>query len=219
VSRRRRAALLLGLALVLGGLAASDVARREAALDARLGPVVPVMVARAAVPEGASLGPTRLAVRRVPSRFAPPGAFRSPAQLSGLRARAPLPPGAYLTPAAVSDPSASGSDPVGALRPGERMAEVTAAADPRYVVPGARVDVLVTRDSADGSAGATKLALRGAEVLQAAPAPADPSGSGDSSMDGPRLRVGLRVTLHQAIYLATAQSDARAIRLLTSGRS
>ena len=32
MSRRRRAALLLGLALVLGGLAASDVSRREAAL-------------------------------------------------------------------------------------------------------------------------------------------------------------------------------------------
>lgn len=219
MSRRRRAALLLGLALVLGGLAASDVARREAALDARIGPVVPVMVARGAVPEGASLSPTRLAVRRVPSKFAPPGAFRSPAQLTGLRARAPLPPGAYLTPAAVTDPSAGGSDPVGALRPGERMAEVTAAADPRYVVPGARVDVLVTHDSTSGSAGATKLALRGVEVLQAGPAPADPSGSGDAPSDGPRLRVGLRVTLHQAISLATADSSAREIRLLTSGRS
>ena len=219
MSRRRRAALLLGLALVLGGLAASDVARREAALDARLGPIVPVMVARGTVPEGAALAPTRLAVRRIPAKFAPPGAFRSPEQVAGLRARAPLPPGAYLTPAAVTDPSVGGSDPAGALRPGERMAEITAAADPRYVVPGARVDVLVTEDKADGSTAATKIALRGAEVLQTNPAPADPSGSSDAPDDGPRLRVGLRVTLHQALDLSTAQSTARDIRLLTSGRS
>src|SRR5438045_228388 len=33
MSRRRRAVLLLGLATMLGGLAASDVARREAAID------------------------------------------------------------------------------------------------------------------------------------------------------------------------------------------
>ena len=52
VSRRRRAAALLGLALVLGGLAASDVARREAAVRAQLGPAVDVVVARADIAAG-----------------------------------------------------------------------------------------------------------------------------------------------------------------------
>jgi hypothetical protein len=47
ISRRRRAAVLLGLALLLGGLAASDVARREAAVRAQVGPVVEVVVAAA----------------------------------------------------------------------------------------------------------------------------------------------------------------------------
>ncbi len=46
MSRRRRGLLLVGLALILGSLAAADVRRREAALDARLAPLVPVLVAR-----------------------------------------------------------------------------------------------------------------------------------------------------------------------------
>jgi pilus assembly protein CpaB len=45
MSRRRRAILLLGLAMLLGGLAASDVARREAAIARQLGPDTPVVVA------------------------------------------------------------------------------------------------------------------------------------------------------------------------------
>ena len=47
VSRRRRALLLGGLALVLGGLAAFNVAGREAALQRRVGGLVDVVVARA----------------------------------------------------------------------------------------------------------------------------------------------------------------------------
>ena len=71
MSRRRRAALLLGLALVLGGLAASDVARREAALRAQLAPLVDVVVARGDLPAGRALRPDDLAVRRVPPATRP----------------------------------------------------------------------------------------------------------------------------------------------------
>ena len=62
MTRRRRAALLLGLALLLGGLAASDVAGREAALRRAVGPTVPVVVARTAIAAGAPLDARRLAV-------------------------------------------------------------------------------------------------------------------------------------------------------------
>ena len=78
MSRRRRAALLLGLALVLGALAASDVARRESALRAELAPLVDVVVARGAARGGHRLAAGDLARRAVPARFAPAGAAGVP---------------------------------------------------------------------------------------------------------------------------------------------
>jgi len=71
VSRRRRAALLLGMALVLGALAASDVARRESALRGELAPLVDVIVARGPLEAGERLRAGDLARRAVPERFAP----------------------------------------------------------------------------------------------------------------------------------------------------
>jgi pilus assembly protein CpaB len=62
VSRRRRAAVLLGLALVLGGLAAGDVARRESAVRAQLGPAVEVVVARTEIAAGERVGADDLAL-------------------------------------------------------------------------------------------------------------------------------------------------------------
>jgi pilus assembly protein CpaB len=173
MSRRRRAALLAGLALVLGGLAASDVARREAALREQLAPLVDVVVARRALDAGHRIRAHDLGVRRVPARFAPPGA-----------------------PA------------VAEVLVGERAAEVVAAAPPGTVGPGARVDVLVTRDRGAG-AGSTTLALEDVEVLAARPAPAPPDGGGT-----PRVAATLRVTPRQAVYLAAAGAFAREVRLL-----
>ena len=75
--RRRRAAVLLGLALLLGGLAASDVAGREAALRRAVGPTVPVVVVRSRLAAGDVIDARHLAVRRVPARFAPAMAYGS----------------------------------------------------------------------------------------------------------------------------------------------
>jgi pilus assembly protein CpaB len=214
VSRRRRSVLLLGLALVLGGLAASDVAQREAALNRRLGPLVPVVVTRGDIAAGAALSPGRLAVRAVPARFVAPDTYRAESALAGLHAAAPLPAGTYLSQAVVRDPladSAAGAP----VRPGERVAEVVARASPELVVAGSRVDVLVTREGQGGGSGRTDLALQDVEVLRAGPAPADSGGGGQDAGDGgPRVSVSLRVTLRQAVFLTAAQSFAREIRLL-----
>jgi pilus assembly protein CpaB len=211
VTRRRRAALLLGLALLLGTLAASDVGGRERALRRALGRPVPVVVTRTAVAAGARLTPARLAVRRVPARYAPHDAFSAPAPLAGLRAAVAIGPGVDLAPALVDDGSRPASGPP--VRAGERVAEIVARGSAALVAPGGRVDVLVTRQSGDGE-GATTLALEDAEVLEAAPAPA-PSGSGAAAHDGgPRVALSLRVTLRQAVYLAAAQSFARELRVL-----
>ncbi|WP_205698711.1 SAF domain-containing protein [Conexibacter sp. SYSU D00693] len=203
MTRRRRAALLLGLALLLGTLAASDVGRREAALRKAVGPGVPVVVARGDLRAGDALTPSRLAVRRVPARYVPEGAFAAPAALAGTRAAGAITAGTDLVPALVDDGTRAGA-PVAA---GERVAELVARGAPELVKAGGRVDVLVTRER-DGGAGETRLALEDVEVLTARPAPED------GREGGPRVAVALRTTLRQAVYLAAAESFAREIRLL-----
>lgn len=205
MSRRRRAIALAGLALVLGALAASDVAGREAALDRRLGPAVPVVVARADLPAGRIVRSADLAIRHVPARYAPAAAFADPSQAAGLRTNAAVVRGTDLLPALlVEEGAADGA----LLRPGERVADLVASGPPKLVRPGGRVDVLVTRAGRDGETGSTNLALEDVEVLSASPAGADASSATR------RVAVSLRVTVRQAVYLAAAQSFAREIRVL-----
>lgn len=205
MTRRRRTAALLGLAALLGGLAASDVAGREAALDRALGPTVAVVVARTQIAAGTTLDPRKLTIRRVPARFAPRLAFASPAVVAGARAATDLQPGEDLTPAAIDDGSAATGAPV---RPGERVAELVADGPAALIHAGSRVDVLVTRTGADGSpSGTTSVALEDAEVLAAHAQP-------DDATHTTRVAVSLRTTARQAVYLAAAQSFARDLRLL-----
>jgi pilus assembly protein CpaB len=206
VSRRRRALALLGLALLLGGLAASDVARREAAVREQLGPVVAVVVARADLAAGRAIAAGDLALRHVPARYAPVGAATLPQTLIGRRLAAPVPRGGYLGPNQLEREADVAGLPV---RKGERAAEVVGLGAPDLVVPGARVDVLVTREGEDGAPPATELALEDVEVLAARPA-----ASGARDDGGKRVAATLRVTVRDAVYLAAAQSFAREVRLL-----
>jgi len=209
MSRRRRAALLLGLAVLLGGLAASDVARREAALRDQLGPLVDVVVAGSDLAAGRPLRAEDLAVRAVPGRYAPVGAAAVPEALIGRPLAAPVPRGGYLGEAqiAVEDPGVAGPP----VRPGERAADVVGLGPPSLVVAGARVDVLVTREADGGSTAGTELALEDVEVLAARRAPDAGGTTGDGA---PRVAATLRVSVRQAVYLAAAQAFAREIRLL-----
>ena len=215
MTRRRRALLLAGLALVLGALAASDVAGREAALRDRLGAPVAVVVTRGAIPAGGRLTLTRLAVREVPARYAPRGGFGAPGQVAGLRAAVALAPGTDVTPALVDNGRAAA--PAGApVRPGERVAELVARGSAALIAPGSRVDVLVTRETGDRT-GETTLALEDAEVLAAAPAGDGASagaGAPGAGTDGSRVALSLRVTVRQAVFLAAAESFAREVRVL-----
>ena len=208
MSRRRRAALLLGLALVLGALAASDVSRREAALREELAPLVDVLVARRPLDAGRRLTREDLSVRRVPERFAPRGGAVVPETMLGQRLAVPVAEGGHVGPLLLERP-----EPVGAagVRRDQRAAEVVAAAAPGTVMAGARVDVVVTRERTDGGGGGTQLALQDVEVLAARPAPATDGGRGSGAR---QVSATLRVTLRQAVYLAAAGSSAREIRLL-----
>ena len=208
MSRRRRAALLLGLALVLGALAASEVSRREAALRAELAPLVDVLVARRPLDPGRRLSRADLAVRRVPARFAPAGGAVVPEVMLGQRLAVPVPEGGHVGPLLLERREPSGA---AGVRRDERAAEIVAAAAPGSVVPGARVDVVVTRERRDGGGGGTQLALQDVEVLAARPAPPADGARGAGAR---QVSATLRVTLRQAVYLAAANSSAREIRLL-----
>lgn len=214
MSHRRRATLLAGLALALGGLAASEVAGREAALERRVGRPVEVVVARQAIPAGEPVRRSALAVRRVPARFAPAGSVSSAAAVVGLRAAVDVATGSDLLAGMLTDGSAGAAGPP--VRRGERVAEVVALGSADLVLPNGRVDVLVTREPRPGAGGQTVLALEDVEVLSAAPADAAAAGTtGEVALEGAaRVTASLRVTLRQAVYLAAAQSFARELRLL-----
>jgi pilus assembly protein CpaB len=192
--------------VVLGVLAGSDVARRESALRAQLGPAVPVVIARRPLAAGERLRTSDLAVRRIPARYALAGSGEDAALLVGRRLAAPVAPGGAVTLEHVATPAASSP-----LKPGQRAADVVAAGALASLTPGARVDVLVTRDRGEAAAGGAELALQDVEVLAARPAPPD-AGHGDDS--GSLVVATLRVGVRQAVYLAAAQSFAREIRLL-----
>ncbi len=100
--RRRRALVLLALAIACGGLAASQVQTRESEVEAAVGPLVPVVVTRADVPPDSRLKAEQLAVRQVPARFAPRDVLVAPQQLMGQSVPGGLPAGAYVTPGALA---------------------------------------------------------------------------------------------------------------------
>jgi pilus assembly protein CpaB len=212
MTRRRRALALIGLAIVLGTLAGSDVARREAALTARIGPGTSVLVARADLEAGHRLTLGDLALREVPARYAPPGAAALPGALAGRELAVPVRRGAALAPELLV---ASGEGSSTAVRVGERAALVTGTGSPEDVAAGARVDVLVTSEGRDGAAGGTRLALEDVEVLAAAAATRRADAAGDAAdASAPQVTATLRVTLRQAVALAAAQAFSREIRLL-----
>lgn len=207
MTRPRRAALLLGLALLLGGMAAADVARREAMLESRLAPLVPVVVAGADLRAERKLRLADMAVRRLPARYAPVGAATVPGELVGRTLAVPVPRGAPVGVSALSDPTTAAGAPVG---PGERAVELVALGSPALVVAGARVDVLITHDRDSSSPAGTELALEDVEVLDAAPA----RDAGPAQASSPRVVASLRVRARQAVYLTAAQAFAREVRLL-----
>src|SRR4051812_1342406 len=135
MSRRRRGALLIGLALALGGLAASDVSRREAAVRGQLAPLVDVVVAGRDLGPAHRVRPQDLALRRIPAHYAPVGAASAPEEVVGRRPASAVPRGAYLGAAELDDESAPGPPP---MRRGERAVEVAGTGSAPPLGPGGR---------------------------------------------------------------------------------
>jgi pilus assembly protein CpaB len=209
MTRRRRAAALLGLALLLGVLAASDVAGREAALRRQLGRPVPVVVVARPLAAGQRIARAALAVRHVPERYAPRNALADPSAAVGQRVAVAIPPATDLDPAMLGAPGDHDAPAGPTLRRGERAFALVAVSAPEAVQAGTRVDVLVTYDGPRDGPGATRIALEGAEVLESQRAPDE-----DADAGLPRVRATLRVSVHQAVGLAAAVAAAHEVRLL-----
>jgi pilus assembly protein CpaB len=210
--RRRRGLLLLALAVASGGLAASQVRERERRVDAKVGPLVPVVVAARELPPDEPLRPADMTIERVPARYVPPDALGAPARLAGARPAVPVAAGAYITAGLLQGAAAAAEGP---LRPGERAVEVAVSGGVSSVSgPGSRVDVLVSTQHHDG-AGRTYVALENVVLLDLRP-----MGGGapiDEAMDQPTATAvaTLRVTARQAVYLTAAATFAHEVRLLT----
>ena len=154
-----------GLALVLGGLAASNVAGREAALERRVGGLVDVVVAREPIAAGTPVRARALAVRRVPARFAPLERVSAPRELIGQKATVDIAAGTDMARRLVGDGIPRPPGPP--VRRGERVAEVVALGSADVIVPGSRVDVLVTPEPQPDSGGEAVLVLEDVLVLDA----------------------------------------------------
>lgn len=212
--RRRRGLLLLCVALASGGLAASQVREREQDVEARVGPLTPVLVATRDLAADTELPEAAVGVKRVPARFVPPDALGSKAELVGARTAVAVAAGSYLTVAQFQPAASAGSGGTRLAR-GERAVEVGVAGGQGLAElgPGARVDVVVSTEAGAGG-GRTFVALSGAELLALRhDAAAGYSAEGEGEVAPSALAV-LRVTLRQAVYLTAADNFGREIRLL-----
>lgn len=214
--RRRRALLLVALALTSGGLAASQVRAERRDVESQVGRPATVVVAREDLGAGSQLDPEALAqlleIREVPERYVPPDSLASPEEALGLRTAVPIAAGSYVTLGALETEDVR--DQAGpALAPGERVVELTVAGGEAVAAsgPGSRVDVLITTEGGSG-AGRTYVALENVEVLDVR----SDGGEYEAESGAPSesARASLRVTLQQAVLLTSAQNFAREVRLL-----
>jgi pilus assembly protein CpaB len=215
--KRARLVAVAGAAVFFGGAAASIVSTREARVRAQVGPLVPVVVAARNIRAGKvitlSTQSSLLARRRVPARFVPPQALRSPAEAVGFRSGVDLAAGDYITSGLLGAADDAAESNAVAQHGDGRLVEVSvsgAATLLDQLGPGARVDVLVTSDR--GGPARTYLAMQNVELLSAA---ADANGSTSGSSDRPADAIAtLRVSLREALTLTAAQNFAREIRLV-----
>ncbi|HEX3407946.1 MAG TPA: Flp pilus assembly protein CpaB [Caulobacteraceae bacterium] len=116
------------------------------------GPTVPVVVAGASIPYGGKVDPSHLIVERLPASDVPPGAFSDPSQLIKQQGGVPI----ALTPIAAREPvlpgklSGGGARAIVSAAIADGMRAFTIAVSDTsgvggHILPGDRVDVIVTR--------------------------------------------------------------------------
>ena len=170
-------------------------------MRAQLAPLVPVVTAGRDLEPGHALRASDLALRSVPARYAPVDAGAPPEELLGRKLAAAVPRGGYVGAGQIEREAVSAVAPV---RRGERAVEVAGLAPADLIAAGARIDVLAIPER-----GAAQVALEDVEVLGVKPAEA-----GDGAASPPRVAATLRVTVRQALYLASLETRPGVLRLL-----
>lgn len=218
MSRRGRALGFLLAALFAAAGAAAIADGYGAGAIRGYGPLRPVVVLAADVAAGRQFGPDRigtdLELRRVPARFAPPGALAAPEEALGLVARAPLPVGSYLLGAQLGV-RGRGKSTARRLGGGRRPVEIAVSgADALLAVgrapSGSRVDVVVTSEPTGAGAGRTYVAAEQVPLLALRPTDEEPA-------TGATAAATLGLSRRQALRLIAAESFARKVTLLPVG--
>jgi Flp pilus assembly protein CpaB len=217
MSRRRRALGFLLAALLAAGGAAAIADGYGASAIRGYGPLRPVVVLAADIAAGRRIGPGQidsdLELRRVPERFAPPGALAAPAEALGLVARAPLPAGSYLLGAqlGVARKGRAGARRLGG---GRRPVEIAVSGADALLsagpASGSTVDVVVTSEPAGSGPGRTFVAAAAVPLLALRPGAEGPG-------PGASAAATLGLTKRQALRLIAAESFARRVTLLPGG--
>jgi Flp pilus assembly protein CpaB len=214
MSRRRRALGFLLLALLAAAAAAAIADGYGARAVRGYGSLRPVVVLAADIAAGQRIGPRQigsdLELRRVPERFAPPGALVAPGEALGLVARAPLPAGSYLLDAqlGVGRREKGGASRLGG---GRRPVEIAVSGADALLstgpASGSTVDVVVTSEPVGAGSGRTYVAAAGVPLLALSPG-AEGTGPGTTAA------ATLGLTKRQALRLIAAESFARKVTLL-----
>jgi Flp pilus assembly protein CpaB len=225
MSRRARAVAFACAALACAGLAAALAGGYRTDLESQLGPLRPVVVARARLAARQALRPADasrlLEVRRIPERFAPPGAVTSAEQAIGRAPATGIPAGAYVLASQLRRPRAghhrsdlprlgSGRQPVEIAVSGAEALAATGG-DPR----GSRVDVIVTTEPGPGGgSGRTYVAAEGVQLLELGQS-GDPGAAAGLPEPGPAAWTAtLALRRPQALRLIQAENFARQVRLI-----
>jgi Flp pilus assembly protein CpaB len=223
MTKRARAIAFGAAALGCAALAAALAGGYRADLASQLGPLRPVVVARAQIPSGQPLGPAQarrlLEVRRVPERFAPAGALSASQQAIGHAPAVRIPAGAYLLAALLEDPGSRrrGHRPrlAGARKPVEISVTGAEALEAAGGARGARsVDVIVTTEPGPGGgSGRTYVAAEHVRLL-ALGRSGDSDGGVLSGAGSGAWAATLALTRAQALRLIQAENFARQVRLI-----
>ena len=218
MSRRMRAFAFLLLALTAAVLAAGIADGYGSSVARGYGPLRSVVIAARELERGKPLLPAdvsgALELRRIPARFAPPGALEVPEDALGLVPVAPVLAGSYLLATQLRPPGRTDSagpalghqrHPVEIGVTGAEALLSTGAAG-----GGAKVDVVVTTEPSGTGRGRTYVAASAVPLLALGPG-ADGPGPGGSSA------AILGLTRDQALRLIAAESFARKLTLLPEG--
>jgi pilus assembly protein CpaB len=199
--------LLIGVvALVLGALFSSAVYRTLQARTAAAGtPGVDVAVAANDVQVGAKLQDHDVKIVKLPPDDLPSGVFRSKTKVVGRGVILPITKGEFILPNKLAAENAGAGLPA-LIPPGMRAVsvrvnEVVSVAG--FVVPGTRVDVLLTGNPVGGSDARTTTVLSNIEVL-AAGQRLERNSAGDTSM-APVITLLVSPEDAQKVTLASSQ--------------